>query len=173
MQLAYVFWHWPAPGVDAGDYEERMRTFHAALGLPGSRTFRLDRAPWDGAPAGPYEDWYPVDGWEGLGALNERAVSGRRRAPHAADAVRVADGAGGVYRLVHGVPDAAVDAAAWFAKPEGAAYDDVLRALREAVPDAAIWQRQMVLGPAPEFAVLGAAPFRLPWPTTATAPRSI
>ena len=29
--LAYVFWHWKAAGVAAGDYENRQRAFHAAL----------------------------------------------------------------------------------------------------------------------------------------------
>jgi hypothetical protein len=199
VQLAYVFWHWPAGDADRAAYEDRLREFHAALGLDRSRTFRLDRAPWDDPRPEPYEDWYPVAGWEQLGALNERAVSGARRAPHDAAAAAAGDGAGGVYRLIGAAADgastggappsagapAAADAAAagapgepvtrahWLAKPAGLAYDDFLPALLTAARGGAVWQRQMVLGPAPEFAVLGLQALALPWPATLTAPRSL
>jgi hypothetical protein len=170
MTLAYLFWHWPQPETDREEYERRMRDFHAALELPGSRTFRLDRAPYDGAPPGPYEDWYPVDGWAGLGELNDRAVSGARRTPHDAAAARAAGGHGGVYRLLRG--DVARPAAhgLWLAKPAERSYADFHAELAATVPDATVWQRQMVLGPAPEYAVLAAGPVTLPWPATATAP---
>ena len=165
MQLAYVFWHQPAPGIDAAAYEERLRAFHGALGLAGSRTLRLDRAPWDGEDARWYEDWYPVEDWRELGTLNERAVSGARRDPHDAAATRAGTGAGGVYGLRAGSAEAAGEAL-WVAKPAGMAYDELFAALREAAPDATVWQRQMVLGPAPEFCVVGAD--ELPWPARAT-----
>ena len=29
--LAYVFWHHPAPGVNAGVYEQSLRAFHGTL----------------------------------------------------------------------------------------------------------------------------------------------
>lgn len=172
MQLAYVFWHWPADGADRQAYEERMRAFHAALGLDGSRTYRLDRAPWDGRPPEPYEDWYPVEGWPQLGALNERAVSGARKASHDAAATGAGEGAGGVYRLVRDGTEEVV-AAHWLAKPAGATYDAFVPELLERAGGAAVWQRQMVLGPAPEFVVLGAQALDLPWPATVTAPRSL
>jgi len=171
--LAYLFWHRPADGTDPGAYEDRLRAFHAALALPGSRTLRLRRAPYDRLAAPAYEDWYPVENWAALGALNDRAVSGPRRAPHDAAAARAAEGDGGVYRLLHGRADAPVDEAAWLAKPSGLPYDAFLAALREAAGDAAIWQRQMVLGPAPEFGVLAPGPVDLPWPAVRTGPAPI
>jgi hypothetical protein len=174
MQLAYLFWHWPATGADPGQYARDLVAFQAALGLPGAHSLRLRRAPFDGPPDGVFEDWYPVDGWAALGELNERAVSGDRRAPHDTAAARAAGGAGGVYRLVAG--DAALAApafAAWLAKPAGETYEAFLPALEAAAPGAAIWQRQMVLGPAPELAVLAPAPVSLPWPSIATGPEPV
>ena len=159
MTLAYVFWHWPAQRVD---YEERIQAFHDALGRPGSATFRLERAPFDD-PEPPYEDWYPVADWADLGSLNEVAVSGPRRAPHDAVAAMSRKGAGGVYRLIAGdVPLAAVTHAAW-------------SATRPPEPPAAcaVWQRQLVLGPAPEYAVLAGSPVELPTPGLITGPRLV
>jgi hypothetical protein len=173
MTLAYLFWHWPAHDGAREEYEQRLRDFHAALALDGSRTLRLERAPYDGAPAAPYEDWYPVTGWAELGELNERAVSGGRRAPHDAAATRAQDGAGGVYRLVQGTASAPVAHAAWLGKPSGMSYEHFLAELTATVPDATVWQRQMVLGPAPEFAVLATGRVTLPWPSTATRPQAI
>lgn len=137
MTLAYVFWHWPAAGADPAEYEQALRAFHHALALPGSRTYRLDRAPYDGPAM--YEDWYPVADWTALGALNARAVDAARAATHDAAARRSGGGAAGVYRqLQAGRDDTTVS---WCdARPTEAA-------------DAAVWQRQMVLGPAPEFLV--------------------
>ena len=176
MPLAYVFWHRPARDVAAGVHEERLRAFHAALGVAGSVTLRLRAAPWPGdAPAGPlYEDWYPVDAWAGLGELAERAVSGPRQAPHDAAASGTGDGAAGVYGLRRaGVEPAAAGWAGWLAKPAGMAYAPFFAALEEAAPEAAIWQRQLVLGPTPEFCVLAPAAPSLPWPARATGPRAL
>ena len=173
MPLAYLFWHWPAGDADRAGYEQRMRDFHAALDLPGSRTFRLERAPYDDALARPYEDWYPVADWAGLGALNERAVSGARRPPHDAVAAQAAGGAGGVYALLQGAAGAPVADAHWLAKPAGMAYEHFHAELAATVPDATIWQRQMVLGPAPEYAVLATRRVTLPWPSTRTGPQPI
>ena len=173
MTLAYLFWHWPADDADRDEYEQRMRDFHAALGLEGSRAFRLERAPFDGAPPAPYEGWYPVPDWAGLGALNERAISGPRRAPHDAAAKRAKDGAGAVYALVQGDAAAPTAHAAWVSKPAGMSYETFLAEVTATVPDATVWQRQMVLGPAPEFAVLTTGRVTLPWPSTATRPKPI
>jgi hypothetical protein len=53
--------------------------------------------------------------------------------------------------------------AAWLAKPEGTTYVDWHAALAESAGEAAaVWQRQMVLGPAPEFCVLAPAALALP-----------
>ena len=48
--IAYIFWHWPAPG--AARYEERVAAFQAALaaappaGFRQGFTFRHAAAPW-------------------------------------------------------------------------------------------------------------------------------
>ena len=171
MSLAYVFWHWPEPGAPAAEYEEQLLAFQRVLGRPGTQSYRLERAPWPGAPAGPaYEDWYPVADWADLGVLNEAAVTGARRGPHDVVAARAADGAGGVYaRLQEGAAPATT--AAWLVKPQGMAYDAFIGELLEAAgAAAAVWQRQMVLGPAPEFVVLAPEPVRLPWRAAATNP---
>ena len=154
MTLAYVFWHWPA---QPDGYEDRIRAFHRALGRPGTATFRLERAPFP-QPGGVYEDWYPVDDWAAIGELNDLAVTGARRAPHDDIAHRAAGGAGAVFRRIAGdLPLADVRFAAWTPeRPEGAAD---------------VWQRQLVLGPAPEYAVLGASPAGgLPEDAILTAP---
>jgi hypothetical protein len=140
---------------------------------------RLARPPWaaaPGAPAAPratgtwYEDWYLVDGWAALGELNAAAVSGPRRAPHAAAATLAADGTAGIYGLLAGDP-ARPAWAAWLAKPQGAAYEAFEPELRAAAgPEASVWRRQMVLGPTPEFAVLGDGAQALPWPAVETGP---
>ena len=173
MPLAYVFWHAPAGDADLAAYEQRMHDFHAALGVPGSRTFRLERGPYDAAPPRLYEDWYPVADWAGLGTLNERAVSGARRPPHDAVAVHAIHGAGAVYGLLQGDPAAPIAEARWLAKPAGMPYALFHEELAATVPDATVWQRQMVLGPAPEYAVLTTGPIALPWRSVATGPQPI
>ena len=154
--LAYVFWHEPRTGVEAADYEQRQRAFHAALaddpseGFAGSSLARVGGLPWTGT----YEDWYLVEDWASLGALNEAAVSGRRRVPHDRAAAPAGGGAGGLYRLVAGdAGSVEAGSAAWVSKPRGSAYADFVRDLREAA-DGAIWRRQLVLGPGSEFCVL-------------------
>ena len=144
MTLAYVFWHWPA---EPARYEERMQAFHTALDRPGTATFRLERAPFED-PAPPFEDWYSVEDWTALGELNDFAVSGPRREPHDAVAAMSRRGAGGVYRLIEGdVALRDVTFAAWSpTRP------------RLTGTAGAVWQRQLVLGPAPEYAVLAGSP---------------
>jgi hypothetical protein len=167
--LAYVFWHVAAPDAGREDYEGRLGGFHAALraappaGLGATAAFGLRAIPWLGDRGG-YEDWYLVDDFTALGRLNEAAVSGTRRVPHDAAAVLAATGAAGVMGHVAGPLLGGPPAwAAWLGKPAGAAYPDWHAALAEAAGDAAaVWQRQMVLGPAPEFCVLAPAPRTLP-----------
>lgn len=156
--LAYLFWHWPASDVEPGRYVERLLAFHRALrtapppGFHGSRVLAIEGAPW--APAIPaFEDWYLVGDFAALGALNEAAVTGARQAPHEAVARLAGGGVGGVYRRLsegNGVPDAVH----WVSKPRGESY----AAFAARLPAAEAWQRQLVLGPAPEFCVLGPAP---------------
>ena len=150
--LAYVFWHRPAPGTDAALYERALAEFHEALaaappsGFHRSWAFRLASIPWLGDATG-YEDWYLVDDFAALGALNEAAVSASLKAPHDAVAGLAAEGAGGVYRIVAGAPrPETVAIAAWLAKPAGKPDAEFLAEL-----GGTVWQRQMTLGPTPEF----------------------
>jgi len=137
--LAYVFWHRPAPDVERAAYEERLRAFHARLGV-ASAAFRLHALPWrheDG-----YEDWYLVEDWTALGELNARAVKAAGD-QHDRAARLAAEGWAGVWRLVDGRPE-----------PPGA-----VRWQAEAPPAGTPhWRRQMTLGPAPQHClVLGGA----------------
>lgn len=155
--LAYVFWHWPSPGVEHDRYAERLVAFHRALrggpppGFRGSRVLAIDGAPWaPGSPA--YEDWYLLDDFAALGALNEAAITAARQAPHDAVARLAGGGAGGVYRRLR--PGGAVPGEVrWLSKPAGEPYATFLARL----PPTECWQRQLVLGPAPEFCVFGPA----------------
>lgn len=154
--LAYLFWHWPAPTVDAARYAESLVAFHRALassappGLRGSRVYEVEAAPWLAVPRA-FEDWYLVDDFAALGALNDAAVSGARRDPHDAAARLAGGGHGGVYRLVAPGTGSALDRTTWCSKPAGVSYPEFLPRL----PAGETWQRQMVLGPAPEFCVVG------------------
>ncbi len=155
--LAYVFWHWPAPALDAARYAEALVGFHRSLGgsppagFRGSRVFEIEGAAWVPVECA-YEDWYLVDDFAALGALNDAAVSGARREPHDAAARLAAGGQGGVYRLLGALGPAAAPRTTWCSKPAGEAYPQYLARL----PSGEVWQRQLVLGPAPEFCVVGA-----------------
>ena len=175
--LAYVFWHAPAPGTERRAYEARLAAFHAALraeppaGFAGSVAAAIDASPVPGG-AHRYEDWYLVADWTALGALNAAAVEGARRGPHDAAAALAADGAAGVYAPLRGdaVPPSRPHAA-WLVKPAGLAYEAFLAGLGDGHD--AVWQRQMTLGPAPEFCVLGDALPRLPYPAAAIGRRPV
>ena len=149
--LAYVFWHRPAPG--SYDYEARLTAFHDVIGVE-STWHRVEGLPWMGGLDG-YEDWYLVDDWAGLGGLNHRAVSGARRAPHDAAAGDAEWGIAGLYALKRGTPDLhRVTHAAWRSKPAGLSYE----AFEANLPGRSVWQRQMTLGPTPEYVLLDDAP---------------
>lgn len=170
--LAYLFWHWPEPGVPLDAYAEAVIAFHRALaasppaGFRGSRVLEVAAAPWAGAERA-LEDWYLVDDFAALGALNEAAVSGARRGAHDAAAQRAGGGAGGLYlRLAAG--GRAEGAATWLSKPGGTSYGAFLARLP---PGTELWQRQLVLGPAPEFHWAGPAPAGAPGLTLSTRSR--
>jgi hypothetical protein len=155
--LAYLFWHWPANAVEPARYVEALVAFHRSLaaapppGFHGSRVYEVAAAPW--APVAlAYEDWYFVDDFAALGALNDAAVSGARRSPHDGAARLVAGGKGGVYRQLTPALGRAAPCTTWCSKPAGVPYPDFLARL----PPGETWQRQLVLGPAPEFCVVGA-----------------
>lgn len=181
--LAYVFWHWPQAHTDIREYEARQRAFHAALAAAPASGFLWSFAagvsgePWAAAGADAYEDWYAVDDFAALGALNDAAVSGSRLAPHDAAAAVVADGAAGVYGLRAGTALRTPAYAHWFRKPAGMSYRDLFTQLTRVVEraEAALWMRQMVLGPAREFCLHAASPVSLaaPFDTLGTRMRSI
>ena len=158
--LAYVFWHWKADSIPAEPYEALARDFHMALraapppGFRGSFAFAIEGAAWipDGRAA--YEDWYLLDSSAALDSLDRAAVAPPRQDPHDAIARAVADGAGGLYRLYAGAPLPDATHALWFRKPAGMSYAALGAALAPLTSaGTAIWCRQMVLGPAPEFCV--------------------
>ena len=76
-----------------------------------------------------------------------------RRAEHDAAAALAGEGWGGVYALVRGAAEIPA-AASWRHKPRGHDLETVLADAGEA----AVWQRQMVLGPAPELCVAAGGP---------------
>ncbi|MEA2478431.1 MAG: hypothetical protein QOJ07_353 [Thermoleophilaceae bacterium] len=161
--LAYVFWHRPDGSLEPAEYERRLGAFHARLaatspaGFVRSAAFRVTGAGWLGDG---YEDWYLVDDWASLGLLNQAAVDAVRRPDHDAVAGVAGAGSGGVYAPRAGtLPLGAERAAAWSDKPRGVAYadcEDRLTAGRRA-GEFALWQRQLVLGPAPELCLRSAA----------------
>jgi hypothetical protein len=161
--LAYIFWHWPREGIGAERYERGLIRFHETLatvdleGFLGSATFRVDGAPWVGPQSHGYEDWYLLEGSFALDPLNEVAVSGARREPHDTAAHASAGGAGGLYRIRSGDPEAAESGfATWLTKQRGTGYEEFYARLEPwtSGPETSLWRRQMVLGPAPEFCVL-------------------
>lgn len=165
--LAYVFWHWPEPSVSRDAYEAALVRFHRALAearLPGVRdsvACRVEGAPWLPDGGAGYEDWYRVEGFADLEMLNEGAVTARSREPHDAVARLAAGGTAGLYRLAGGDPGSpASPHATWLAKPAGTSYAAFFATLAgwTAEPGWSLWQRQMTLGPTPEFCLLGPAP---------------
>jgi hypothetical protein len=101
-----------------------------------------------------FEDWYLVEDFTALGALEQAAVRGRALEPHDRAAGMALGGAGGLYGLLRQGENPAPDRAAWFGKPPGVRYPDFLAEVREGE----LWQRKLVLGPAPEFCLTGGTP---------------
>ena len=169
MTLAYVFWHRARPEVEITDYESDLNAFHARLAdvpIPGfvdSWSLRVPDLPW--LTGGGYEDWYLVDDFTALGRLAEHAVDQARRPTHDVMARAVRDGAGGVYSSAAGSVGVRSGWCGWFTKRAGVGYpqlradlDEVTDELMDAGSSSVVWQRQLVLGPAPEFRVLAPGP---------------
>lgn len=172
--LAYLFWHRPLPGVDRSAYESALMRFHESVRdepadvLVSSTCHCLDRIPWlvvsDGGAGGDepgYEDWYLVRDSAALDRLNEAAINARHRSFHDDAAALAGAGAGGLYSLVEfpGGRDPARVAdgdseSVWLSKPPRVSYSEFMSDLAALVPPGAqVWQRRLVLGPAPEFCV--------------------
>jgi hypothetical protein len=193
--LAYVFWHGPAGGADVGEYERAQIAFQRSLarkppfGFRGSAVFRVGSLPWSrsdreqlGADPMAYEDWYLIDDFAALGVLNEAAVGRGHRTSHDRAARAMGSGTAGLYRLIEGTTASAQGigrcAHVTWVKPEkGRRQSEIATMLGDGLDDAGgtLWQRQLVLGPAPEFCLLsceeppGAAPRRLAGHWSATS----
>ena len=160
--LGYVFWHWPRSGIDQRGYEKRLAKFETSLkahrpeGLVDALSFRVQGLPWVRARSSVCEDWYVVRDYGSLGALNESAVSNANKKTHDEVAREASGGAGGLYKLrIEGIPLGEARFAAWIRKPVRTTYEAFMEDLSKLVGDRRtdLWQRQMVLGPAPEFCI--------------------
>ena len=168
--LAYVFWHWRRPEIPRDEYERRQQAFHAALtaspspGFVRSTSAAITGAPWANGGGDAYEDWYLVEGSAALDPLNDAAISAARERPHAEAAAVAAGGTAALYRLRGGRALARPTHATWFDKPADRGYARLAEELRPIVDGGgmALWCRQMVLGPSPEFCLHGDAPAALP-----------
>jgi len=158
--LAYLFWHRPHACVDMARYEAALMRFHASLaraappGLVASGSFRIEAVPWLGDRPG-YEDWNLLQGSWAMDPLNAFAVVGATQAAHDDVAAGMEDGHAGLYRLLWGEPALPSDSVVvWLTRPRGIEWRPILEAIRDRTGNATLWRRQMVLGPAPEFAVV-------------------
>jgi hypothetical protein len=168
--LAYVFWHWPKPGIAREEYEERLCAFHAGLaeeppaGMISSSAWRLKGASWLSV-GGVYADWYLLESSCALDTVNSGAVSGVHALRHHAIASLAAAGTAGLYTPVR-EKEAKTNGktVVWFAKPQGMSYEELYSSLEriEGVEPTALWRRMMVLGPTPEFCLIGDEPPALP-----------
>jgi hypothetical protein len=161
--LEYVFWHQPADGVSALDYEAALGAFHDALrrapprGFVRSMSYRVENAAWLPGESG-YEDWYEVVDFASLGLLNEAAVAARLRPAHDDAASLAGFGTAGLYAAMRAAaPELpAQTACLWLTKPRGQDYDAFFAELQSQFGAACdVYQRQMTLGPAPEVCVAG------------------
>ena len=175
--LTYLFWHRPADGVEPAAYERALLAFHDRLravrvpGLVVSGSATVQGLPW--MPGSGYEDSYVVGDFAALGVLNAAAVDDAHAGAHDRVARTAGFGAGAVYGLESGDPLRPSRHCAWITKPAGAGYAEFRDRLGShiAPADVAVWRRQMVLGPAPEFRLTSDRPFAVPGELTAITSR--
>jgi hypothetical protein len=163
--LAYVFWHRAAAGVHAEDYERALVRFHHSLrqsppaGFFSSATLRAPELPWLAGDGLGYEDWYLVENWTALGVLEAAAVSRGHAGAHDGAAHAMGSGTGAVYRLLEGGASLQdVHTAVWVTRPVGSGSPQIAELLEDGFDPAvaALFQRCLVLGPAPEVCLLNA-----------------
>jgi hypothetical protein len=169
--LHFVFFHWPQLTVDRGVYKERLMHFHERLrealpraGYPGSVVFEMDNPPGVLFQGRLFSDWYAVNAWNFIERFKTTAV-GEVVTEHNAVAQWMAGGAGAMYDVRGGTnaPPVAARSSYWFSKPPGMSYAalDAQLAPLIAMPDVTLWQRQLVLGPTPEFVLTSPEPLSL------------
>lgn len=170
--FAYVFWHAKPANMDAAKYEMALLRFGGALrgmkisGLLGNVSYSIDFAPWLDEPG--YEDWVWVENLSVFETLNVQAVSGPMEGPHAGISQMTKHGGfGAFYYLIEGKHQVLGDSKVfWVSRPRGIRWAEAVPAiLQSANRDVSVWRRFMVLGPAPEFAIVGPADLRLTLPT--------
>ena len=174
--LAYVFWHWPRADAAVDRYEASLAGFHASLvqladsPVRFTTTWAVTGLPWAPHAAECYADWYLVSGFGDLGRLNQVAVTAGRQAAHDRVASLSEGGTGGLYRprgallAGHDWVSSPPGWEAWFAKPDGCSYPELDAMLAGIVGSAGcqgLWQRQLTLGPGPEFCLVSTRPVAL------------
>jgi len=157
--LAWIFWHSRARTVAETDYRAALLDFHNLLhpgdieGFFGSRILRYDSLPWlPAAVAEVYEDWYFLRDSAALDVLEEAAIGARRKTTHDAVARLASTATAGLYRLRRGNASSPISRCCWLTKPAGESYESFF-ARFDRIQDGtfALFSRQMVLGPTPEF----------------------
>ncbi len=157
--LAYLFWHRPFSHVDRKLYEEALMRFQSDLaaakpaGFVSAASFQIEPVHWlDNLPG--YEDWYTLEGSWAIDPLNAVAIVGHMQAPHDEVAALMEQGHGGLYAHVSGETALPKQSTIyWLTRPRGIQWRAAIDPLRAQYPQANIWRRQMVLGPAAEFGV--------------------
>lgn len=174
--FAYVFWHVRPDRVDVKTYEDAMSGFGRALrnqkidGVIDNSSYWVDKVKWVEAPG--YEDWVWVDELSVFERLNERAVTGPMEQPHDKIAQMTKHGGyGSFYYLIDGQRKTLGDSRVfWLSRPRGIQWRDVMpKIIASATTEVSVWRRFMVLGPAPEFAIVGPADLQLTVPEGWTA----
>src|SRR6185437_9798892 len=122
-------------------------------------TLRASELPWlKGADAQPgYEDWYLVENWTALGVLEAAAVSRGHAGAHDSAAREMGSGTGAVYRLLEGAHSLGdMHTAVWITRPPGGEEPQIADLLEDGFDPSrsALFQRSLVLGPAPELCLL-------------------
>ncbi len=169
--LAFVFWHWPYPNVRSRQYERSLARFHESLskakpeGFRGSFAFRIEGAPWLNDRDPSYQDIYLLESSMALDRLNAASVGEISGEVHNVVAREASGGTGGLYQLREGQVDLAhAGYGIWLPKLPSTSYRDFYSQLLPWTerPGVSLWHRHLVLGPMPEFCLLGPADLRPP-----------